>query len=47
MASLKAIYFVLSNKKALTQDQCKVLSTILKNGLKIFEILHNYDLHSD
>lgn len=47
VASLKAIYFILSNKKALTQDQCKILSTILKNGLKIFEILHNYDLHSD
>ena len=47
MSSLKAIYFVLSNKKALTHDQCRVLSTILRNGLKIFEILHNYDLHSD
>ncbi len=47
VASLKAIYFILSNKKALTQDQCKILSTILKNGLKIFEILHSYDLHSD
>jgi hypothetical protein len=47
VSSLKAIYFVLSNKKALTHDQCRILSTILKNGLKIFEILHNYDLHSD
>ena len=47
ISSLKAIYFTLSNKKALTPDQCNILSTILKNGLKIFEILHNYDLHSD
>lgn len=45
--SLKTIYFGLSNKKALTQEQCAILSTILKNGLKIFEILHNYDLHAD
>ena len=47
ISALKSIYFVLSNKKALVQDQCKVLSTILRNGLKIFELLHNYDLHSD
>lgn len=47
IASLKTIYFILSNKRALTADQCRILSTILKNGLKIFEILHIYDLHSD
>jgi len=47
IASLKTIYFILSNKRALTADQCRILSTILKNGLKIFEILHDYDLHSD
>jgi len=45
--SLKTIYFILSNKRALTSDQCKVLASILKNGLRIFEILHLYDLHSD
>lgn len=46
--SLRAIYFVLSNKtKPLTQEQCSILSAILKHGLKIFEILHNYELHSD
>lgn len=36
IASLKTIYFILSNKRALTADQCRILSTILKNGLKIF-----------
>jgi hypothetical protein len=45
--SLKSIYYVVTSKKSLTSDQCKILSTILKNGLKIFEILHNYDIHSD
>ena len=45
--SLKSIYYVVASKKSLTSDQCKILSTILKNGLKIFEILHNYDIHSD
>ena len=47
MSSLKAIYFIISIKRALNAEQCRVLSTILKNGLKIFEILHSYDLHSD
>ncbi len=46
MQSLKSIYYVVSNKRNLTSDQCKILSCILKNGLKIFEVLHNYDLHS-
>jgi len=36
-----------TTKKALTSEQCNILSTILKNGLKVFEILHNYDLHAD
>lgn len=45
--SLKTIYFSISAKKSLTQEQCSILSSILKNGLKIFEILHYYDLHSD
>lgn len=47
IASLKTIYFILSNKRALTAEQCRILSTILRNGLRIFEILHVYDLHSD
>lgn len=36
IASLKTIYFILSNKRALTGEQCKILSTILRNGLRIF-----------
>lgn len=44
---LKAIYFNISNKKSLKPDQCSILANILKNGLRIFEILHIYDLHSD
>ena len=34
--SLKTIYFSLTNKKFLNAEQCSILSTILKNGLKIF-----------
>lgn len=47
LAGLKQIYYVVQAKRNLTADQCKILSLILKNGLKIFELLHNYDLHSD
>lgn len=47
IASLKTIYFILSNKRALTPEQCRILSVILREGLKIFELLHVYDLHSD
>lgn len=36
IASLKTIYFILSNKRALTSEQCRILSTILRNGLRIF-----------
>ena len=46
LQALKSIYYVVQGKKSLTSDQCKILSCILKNGLRIFEILHNYDIHS-
>lgn len=36
LQALKSIYYVVQGKKSLTSDQCKILSCILKNGLRIF-----------
>jgi predicted nucleic-acid-binding protein len=42
---IKTVYYYSHNKKILTEEQCSIMSTLLKNGLKVFETLHDYNFH--
>jgi predicted nucleic-acid-binding protein len=42
---IKTVYYYTPNKKILSEEQCSIMSTLLKNGLKVFETLHDYNFH--
>lgn len=46
-ALMKSVYFYNLNKKVLTEEQCTIMATLLRNGLMVFETLHDYDFHQD
>lgn len=49
MNLLKSVYYYspIQPKKVLTAEQCTILGSLLLNGLRVFEQLHDYDFHTD
>lgn len=41
------MYYYTPVKRTLSEEQCSIMSTLLRNGLKVFETLHDYNFHQE